>query len=151
LEWNRCDNLYFSVPQRTFPEGVIGLIGDQDALVNNLYYPFGQSVQGDPVLSVTVVKDHSLDQQALIKKVEAELREICGIPSPNFLRHYDIRQALPRLSDPAMEQTAALSLAGGNVFLAGDYLLNASLNAAMTSGESAALALADKVSGLDAG
>ncbi|MGB5317280.1 MAG: FAD-dependent oxidoreductase [Robiginitalea sp.] len=141
--WEGCDNLYFSVAKQTFEEGIIALVSDPDALVNNLHYPFGQQMEGNPVLSVTVVKKHSLDQRELIQKVREDLERCCGIQTKSFLKHYSIEKALPRRTDLKMELSRPESAVFENVFLAGDYLLNASLNAAMASGEAAAHALAN--------
>ena len=141
--WERCDNLYFSVSKRTFDEGIIALIADPDALVNNLHYPFGQQVEDHPVLSVTVVKKHTLTQTELIQKVREDLDRYCGIQTKSFLKHYSIEKALPRRADLKMELERPESEHLNNVFVAGDYLLNGSLNAAMASGEAAAHALAN--------
>jgi hypothetical protein len=141
VDWERCDALYFTVGERTFAEGSIALVADAGSLVNNLYYPFGQDVHGDPVLSVTVVKDHSLEQAALVRKVAEDLERFCGIRTRSFLKHYAIEKALPRVRGLGMELQSPKSPFSGKVFRAGDYLLNASLNAAMASGEAAAEAL----------
>ena len=143
VSWERCDNLYFSVAKPTFEEGIIALVSDPDALVNNLYYPFGQQMDGHPVLSVTVVKKHTLHQTELIQKVSEDLNRCCGIQTKSFLKHYRIEKALPRKTDLKMELARTESEHFENVFLAGDYLLNGSLNAAMASGEAAAHALAN--------
>ncbi len=143
VSWERCDNLYFSVAKPTFEEGVIALVADPDALVNNLHFPFGQQMEGHPVLSVTVVKKHSLEQRELIQKVREDLERCCGIQTQSFLKHYSIDKALPRKTDLKMELDRPESANFENVFVAGDYLLNGSLNAAMASGEAAAHALAN--------
>lgn len=145
--WERCDNLYFSVAKPTFEEGVIALLADPGALVNNLYYPFGQQADGHPVLSVTVVKKHSLEQRELIQKVREDLESLCRIQTKTFLKHYSIDKALPKRTDLKMELESPKSENFENVFVAGDYLLNGSLNAAMASGEAAANALADELQG----
>lgn len=141
--WERCDNLYFSVEKRTFEEGIIALVSDPEALPNNLYYPFGQQSEGHPVVSVTVIQNHGLDLTSLIEKVSADLKRHCGIQTRNLLKHYSIEKALPRRRDLTMALKQPRSENFENVFMAGDYLLNGSLNAAMASGEAAAHALAD--------
>lgn len=141
VSWERCDNLYFSVANRTFDEGIIALVADPDALANNLHYPFGQQVESHPVLSVTVVKKHTLSQAELIQKVRVDLDHCCGIQTKTFLKHYSIEKALPKGADLKMEMKRPESDNFENVFVAGDYLLNGSLNAAMASGEAAAHAL----------
>lgn len=145
LKWRHCDNLYFTVEKRTFTEGRIGLVAEKESLVNNLYYPFGQTEAGEPVLSVTVVKDHRLDTQTLIGVVREDLKLYCGIVTRSFLKHYPIAKALPDVADVCMQLVVPQSNAFEKVFMAGDYLLNGSLNAAIASGEVAAEALAEKL------
>ncbi len=142
VAWERCDNLYFNVSKRTFEEGVIALVADPDALINNLYFPFGQNAEGCPVLSVTVVKKHALSKAELIQRVSEDLERYCGIKTKSFLKHYAVERALPKRGDLKMKPVEVQSLDFDNLFLAGDYLLNGSLNAAMASGEAAAEALA---------
>lgn len=147
ITWKRCDNLYFSVTDHAFPEGVIGLVAEEASLINNLYYPFGQAVDGLPVLSVTVVRPHDLEPDALVEGVLSELSRLCGITVVKFLRQYSIEEALPDVQDLRMEYNGPVEPLLNNVYAAGDYLFNGSLNAAMASGEAAANALADHMSG----
>ncbi|MBS9461119.1 FAD-dependent oxidoreductase [Flagellimonas sp. 389] len=138
VDWKSCDNLYFAVEKRTFEEGIIGLIADNDALTNNLYYPFGQTASGNVVLSVTVVKSHTLSESKLVVTVSSELQKHCGIITKSFLRKYTIKQALPDIKNLKMILSPDKIQVFKKVFLAGDYTLNGSLNAAMASGEAAA-------------
>lgn len=142
IDWKHCDNLYFTIPQRIFSEGIIGLVAEEASLVNNLYFPFGQAVQGHPLLSVTIVKDHGLDPEALCQRVREDLKTYCNIDAGELVRHYHIKQALPDIRDVRMTPADAVQTPQG-IFLAGDYLLSGSLNAAMASGEVAAVALAE--------
>ena len=141
VKWKHCDNLNFKVSERTFPEGIIGLIAGENTLVNNLYHPFGQSIDGEPLLSVTVVKEHKLEDEALYQQVREELKAFCGIDAGPVLKRYQIKRALPDITKVQMEHLPGQTRAGETLFLAGDYLLSGSLNAALASGEAAALAL----------
>lgn len=145
IGWKSCDNLYFEVSERSFPEDLIGLVAEEEALVNNLYYPFGQTVDGKPVLSVTVVRDHDLEGSDLVVAVRRELSTHCDIVAGNCVRHYRIKQALPDVEELSMSLQTSQPLKG--VFMAGDYLLNGSLNAAMASGEQAAESLIESLEG----
>ncbi|MEM7483951.1 MAG: NAD(P)/FAD-dependent oxidoreductase [Bacteroidota bacterium] len=138
VDWKSCDNLYFTAEKRTFEEGIIGLITDNDALANNLYYPFGQTASGDVVLSVTVVKSHTLSESKLVDTVSSELQKHCGIVTKSFLKKYTIKQALPNIDELAMNLSKQKMKLHKKLYVAGDYLLNGSLNAAMASGEVAA-------------
>ena len=142
IAWKQCDYLYFTVPERTFSEGIIGLVAEEASLVNNLYYPFGQSINNQPLLSVTVVKDHGLDPDVICLQVRKDLKTHCNIEAGELVRHYHIKQALPDIGDVQMQPQADVLQRGRGVFLAGDYLLSGSLNAAMASGEGAAQVLA---------
>ncbi|MEJ2585758.1 MAG: FAD-dependent oxidoreductase [Robiginitalea sp.] len=145
VDWKRCDNLYFTLPKRTFREGIIGLVADDASLVNNLYYPFGQVINKEPLLSVTVVKDHRLDHDALCQRVRKDLKTHCGIEAGKLVKHYRIEQALPDIRNVKMDPSTGPAGAGKKIFLAGDYLLSGSLNAAMASGEAAAEQLAQEL------
>jgi protoporphyrinogen oxidase len=138
-EWKSCDNLYFTVDKRSFKEGIIGLIPNERSYCNNLYYPFGQSLNGDPILSVTVVKTHRFSETELVNVVQEELLSHCGITTKSFLRNYHIKRALPHITNAAISLENAK--VAPNIFVAGDYLLSGSLNAAMASGEAAANAV----------
>jgi len=141
VRWKSCDNLYFSVDDRSFEEGIIGLIADSNTLTNNLYYPFEQKLNGDPILSVTVVKTHQKSEAELVKMVTEELQEHCHIKVKSFLRNYHIKQALPNISNLSMQPDKDAIKNTEGIYLAGDHLLSGSLNAAMASGEAAAKAV----------
>ncbi|WP_299051497.1 FAD-dependent oxidoreductase [uncultured Polaribacter sp.] len=140
--WKSCDSLYFEISQKTFTSAIIGLIADKSALINNIFYT--TSIQKSPnqnknVLSVTVVKEHQLTVNELIKKVQEELEQYCNISKAKFIKRYQIKKALPKLSNLQYEISSTETQLTTSIFLAGDQLLNSSLNAAMISGERAAM------------
>ena len=140
--WKSCDTLYFETTKRTLQKPIIGLIADKNALINNLFYhsSVAMEMKGDKeLLSVTVVKDHDLTAEKLIEKVAKELHVFCGIVHPKFIQHYQIKKALPKLSNLQYELSSTETKLTSSIFLAGDQLLNGSLNAAMIAGEKAAL------------
>lgn len=148
LQWKSCDALYFETGVRTISKPLIGLITDKDALINNIFYHNSiktASKGHQELLSVTVVKDHDLSPEALIKRVQEELKVYCGIDSASFLKHYSILRALPKLDHLKYDMLPSETSLTHHVFLAGDILLNGSLNAAMISGERAALNLIDTI------
>lgn len=139
--WKSCYNLYFEVDKRTINKPLIGLIANEDALINNIF--FHNSVETatkgkHELLSVTVVKSHSLSESELVKRVEQELVSYCNITTISFLKCYDIKNALPDLKHLQYDISPTETQLKPTVYLAGDYLLNGSLNAAMISGERAA-------------
>lgn len=149
-EWKSCDTLYFELDKRLISNKLIGLIPEKGALINNIFYHTSletETTAENELLSVTVVKDHSLSEEALVEHVKLELKTYCGIDSPRFIKHYAIPLALPKLTDLQYEMQPSETRLTSTVFLAGDTQLNASLNAAMISGERAALGVIEAISG----
>ena len=141
LKWHASDTLYFTTKTRKIEKALIGLISDEAALINNLFYhtTLKTNRQGDgELLSVTVVKKHELTEYQLIQRVKEDLEKFCGITTERYLKHYPITMALPQLTDVRYTMMPTETRLTENTFLAGDYLLNGSLNAAMLSGEMAA-------------
>ena len=138
--WKSCYCLYYSVDQTNIPAGTIALITAKDKYANNLY-AYTDENTGKNILSVTVVSDFEGTENELAEIVFEEVKNVCEIKEANFIESFRIRQALPdidHLRNTAFpNETEVLP----KVYLAGDYLLNGSLNAAMESGAIAAQAL----------
>jgi protoporphyrinogen oxidase len=141
-QWKSCDTLYFETNTRAIEKPLIGLIANKDTLINNIFYhtSIASQLEGKKeLLSVTVVKEHGLSNEALKMRVQKELQQYCGVDSYTFIKHYSIAQALPKLNGLQYEMLPSETRLTTGVFLAGDTQLNGSLNAAMISGERAAL------------
>lgn len=141
LDWHSSDTLYFTAKTKKIKQRLIGLITDQEALINNIFYhtSLDMAHKGDEeLLSVTVVKEHNLTEYELIQKVKEDLSSYCNITTERYLKHYQIKKALPKLNDLRYGLMPTETRLTERTFLAGDYLLNGSLNAAMISGEMAA-------------
>ncbi len=148
--WKSCHNFYFEVPKRSIDKPLIGLVSDTQAIINNLF--FHTSVEtaykgNKELLSVTVVKDTDLEGEALVNKVKEDLKIYCGIGEVRFLKHYSIPKALPCLMPLHYELEPTETQLNSSIFLAGDQLLNGSQNAAMLSGERAALGVIQTLEG----
>ncbi|MDA9666017.1 FAD-dependent oxidoreductase [Bacteroidota bacterium] len=142
VEWKSCQNLYFTCSKRVYEKAFIGLVSNQECLINNIFYPTSipASKKGkDELISVTVVKDHGLPEEELIERIQNELREECKIEDVTFLKLYNIPQALPKLNNLKYDISPTETKLKDGVFLAGDVLLNGSLNAAILAGEKAAM------------
>jgi len=140
--WYSTDTLYFTCKARKISKPLIGLISDQGALINNIFYhtSIDTELNGtEELLSVTVVKEHGLSEYELIQKVKEDLRTYCDITTDRYLKHYPIKMALPKLNNLRYSLMPSETRLTERLFLAGDYLLNGSLNAAMISGEMAAI------------
>ncbi len=151
LSWKSCDTLYFEVEGPTDSKPLISLVTDENALINNLFYHNTLDVAQKgkkELLSVTVVKDHDLSDEGLIATVKAELSTYCTIVGAQFLKHYSIKKALPKLDNLKNDCHPSEMQLTSRVFVAGDHTLNTSLNAAMQSGERAAEAVIEKIEGL---
>ena len=151
IEWKSCQTLYFSCPKRLYTKPYIGLVMKKECLINNIFYHNSlqtkEKGKGE-LLSVTIVQKHSLSKKDLISRVTQELQEQCGIRDVSFIKMYDIPKALPNIKDLKYESTSTRTRWSDHIFLAGDSLLNGSLNAAMLAGEKAALELVAKVDSL---
>ena len=143
-------NLYFAAPKSFFGRPMIGLLTGK-RVINNLvfmedvskdYAPAGKSL-----LSVTVL-DTDLSDKELLKVVQGELEEISGTKADQFkhLKTYLIPHALPQVGDLKFSIPFTECKVLDQVFLAGDYLLYGSINAAMTSGRTAAEAVVHSLS-----
>jgi protoporphyrinogen oxidase len=141
ISWKTCDNLYFEVEQDSLKKPIIGLVADNDALINNIFFTTSianNNTSKAQVLSVTIVKNHDLEETDLINKVKTELKNNCGIITKRFIKRYIIKKALPDLEHVSYKGSNAKFKFSESIYLAGDTQLNGSLNAAMTSGESVA-------------
>ncbi|WP_339652225.1 NAD(P)/FAD-dependent oxidoreductase [uncultured Maribacter sp.] len=142
LVWHSSDTLYFTTKTRKIQKPLIGLISDKEALINNIFYHNSLDTKlsgAEELLSVTVVKEHELSEYKLIQKVKEDLKIYCDITTERYLKHYPIKMALPKLNDLRYSLMPTETRLTERIFLAGDYLLNGSLNAAMISGEMAAI------------
>lgn len=144
IDWKSCDALYFTTPKRKIEKPFIGLIANADALINNIFYHTSLDMEhrgAHELLSVTVVKEHQLSEEELVAQVKEELKRECGIKNLTFVKRYQIPKALPQLDNLQYEVSPSETQLKERIFLAGDVQLNGSLNAAMLSGEKAALGL----------
>lgn len=140
--WKTCDTLYFETSERIISRPLIGLISEENSLINNLFYhtSIQTTTKGKgELLSVTIVKNHSLSEKQLIEKITEELEDFCGITNTTFIKRYQIEKALPKLDNLQYEISSTETKLTSSIFLAGDQLLNGSLNAAMIAGERAAM------------
>ncbi len=150
VQWKSCQTLYFTVPKNKDSRPLIGLVPKKDSFINNIFFHNTLSTKNsgpDELLSVTVVKDHNFTESELITQVKTELQTACDIKNINYLKTYNIPKALPDLTNIAASISPTETRLTDTLFLAGDYLVNGSLNAAMLSGENAALGLLEVAKG----
>lgn len=148
LRWKSCDTIYFETQNRNITKPLIGLIPKSGSLINNIFYHTSLDTLNagkKELLSVTVVENKNLPKKELVELVKKELLDQCNIESARFIKYYRISKALPDLSNIQYNKSLNKISLPGNVFLAGDTLLNGSLNAAMISGENAALSIVSSI------
>ena len=144
IEWRSCLTLYFETTTRVINKPLIGLIAKPGSLVNNIVYNSSLSSVTKPaheLLCVTVIDDQNLSDHKLVTAVEDELKVLCDITIIRFIKQYRITKALPKLENLKYEMKPSEMQLSNSLFVAGDTQLNASFNAAMISGEQAALAV----------
>ncbi|MEC5156177.1 NAD(P)/FAD-dependent oxidoreductase [Chryseobacterium sp. MP_3.2] len=144
IQWKSCFTLYFETEKRIITKPLIGLLPKENTLINNIFYHTSLGTTqngGKELLSVTVVDTQNLKGSELVEKVKTELKEHFIIEVIRLIKQYEIPQALPDLKNIKYSFSAAEAQYSNQIFLAGDTLINGSLNAAMLSGESAALAM----------
>lgn len=147
VSWNSTLQLYFSGPKGPLSRKKIGLSFSKDGLISNVAclsqvqpsYGNGQS----ELYQVSLREELKASEQEMVEKIKRELQLIVGngLRDWKFLRSYHVRHSLPRLSNLAYERPFEESRLADGIYIAGDHLLNPSLNAAMLSGELAAKAL----------
>lgn len=148
-KWKSCDTLYFETEKRVINKPLIGLIPLSGTLVNNIFYHTSLQTNSKPdkdLLSVTIIDNQNLENNVLVERVKSELKQHCGIDCVKFIKHYKIPMSLPDLTDIQYEMLPSETRLTEGIFLAGDTQLNGSLNAAMISGEKAALGVIEALS-----
>jgi protoporphyrinogen oxidase len=134
INWKSCVNLYFTCTKNTIPKPIIGLVADEKAIINNIYFIDSAS----PIVSVTIVKNHLHTEAQLVEIVKKELLQYCNIEAIECIKTFNISNALPNCTITNYLPSITDISINKYTFLAGDYLANGSLNAAMISGELAA-------------
>lgn len=145
--YHTVTNLYFSAPISPIGGPLIALNAHPDALVNNFCamsdvaatYSNGSRA----LVSVSVNGCPDDPDDGLSKKVLSEIRKLTGAPVQDWelLKIYRIAGALPVVDDVQYDLQPMSCRVLDHIYLAGDYLLNPSLDAAMRSGRRAAEAL----------
>ena len=150
IKWKSCFTLYFETEKRVIAKPLIGLLPNKNSLINNLFYNTSLKTAlngGQELLCVTVIDNQGLKGDELTQKVKSELKEHFNIDVLRWIKTYEIPKALPDLKEIKYTLTATESRYSEKIFLAGDTLVNGSLNAAMLSGEHVALEVIKTING----
>ena len=145
-DYRQTENLYFRADRSLLNEPIIALVADEDSPVNNFCVMTdvapGYAAGEESLVSVTL-KESSVDKGIDPETVAAELRRLTGQPERNlsFLQRYYLPRSLPGIEALRYDLPATQFRLTEDIVLAGDHLLNASLDAAMRSGRRAAEAV----------
>ncbi|MEP0480318.1 MAG: FAD-dependent oxidoreductase, partial [Nonlabens sp.] len=147
MPWHQVTVLYFETDHTGLDQAIIGLVANDDILINNFHFLNDVFDNHRNIISVSVIKKHNLSDQQLTERVVKELREETQIKANELVKLYHIKKALPQLDSLNYCMNASETQLTDNVFLAGDQLSNGSLNAAMLNGKAAANAVISKIEG----
>ncbi|HSI77743.1 MAG TPA: NAD(P)/FAD-dependent oxidoreductase [Lunatimonas sp.] len=149
ITYQGVTNLYFSLQRSFIAQPIISLVPNDSFLINNFVFMTDVSKEyssnGRALLSVSIIKDVS-GIEKLEKLIPLELEVISGIKAEHFefIMGFKIDDALPITRDLKYAKPSHHHEWHDHLFLAGDHLLNGSINAAMQSGRSAAEAVIAK-------
>jgi phytoene dehydrogenase-like protein len=144
IVWNHTTTMYFG-GEKSLPSmnRTIGL----DARINSSINNFARH---DEVVLQSAPSDRSLWSVTARgaqkqQEVQRDLAMLLNVQSDDlqFLKQYDIPNALPQVDSPALTLPPEQSMVTEHIHLAGDYLTNASTDGAMRSGEIAAMAVTE--------
>ena len=138
IKWKSCYNIYLESESAGFNKAIIALLPKKELLVNNFHFLSDIFGRNRHLLSVTVVKEHTLSEKKLIQVVKMELEQYCNIKTKAWSKVYHIKKALPDLSQLTYESAVDDLTISDGIYCCGDHLANGSLNAAMASGRLAA-------------
>ena len=143
--FHKTINLYFKAQDSIFKRKAIALVADSTKLINNfcVLSDVGKAYcPNDAALYSVTLKDHVSLSEDLPEKVAKELETLVGKEIPlEHLETYEVKRALPQLENLHYDRQLTEFILKDNIYLAGDYLLNGSLDAALRSGRKAAQAL----------
>jgi protoporphyrinogen oxidase len=155
LQFNNTSCVYFAAPHSPLDTPMLVINGNGQSLINNMCVPSDiaptYAPPGKSLISVSIVKPHSLTDSDLIQTITLELVQWFGaqVHQWQHLKTYHIPQALPVFT--AEDSSAKDRQLSEYLFRCGDYTTYPSLNAAMQSGREVASIIAEKIGGLVAG
>ncbi|HET8860588.1 NAD(P)/FAD-dependent oxidoreductase [Marivirga sp.] len=147
-------NLLFSSNIPPFKESLIALVPDKDYIINNIAIMDNvapnYSPEGSSLISISVTDNYTENEKSLKKRVLDELISLfpeLKNATIGHIKNFYIDNALPIIHDFQYSLKPSETKIQDGVYLAGDYLLNGSINAAMLSGRLAAQAIYEDLKG----
>jgi phytoene dehydrogenase-like protein len=142
--WRSTTSLYYSAAGAPITEPILMLNGTGTGMVNNVVVPSNVSPcyapQDRALVAVSLLGECTADNADLDTAVRAELQAWFGSSVANweFLRSYRIPRALPTNFGASVEREYQDISRARGILVAGDFLVNPSINGAMASGRTAA-------------
>ncbi len=140
IKTNSVKCLYFSTDRPPFTRPFIMLNGENTGYINNICVPSvinpSYAPAGRHLISVSIIKDTShLEEEELLLEVKRELRQWFKkeIRFWDFLKMYDIEQALPQKHQIELLNKNDIKPIQKGIYIAGDHLQHASIQGAMES------------------
>lgn len=147
-------NLYISSDIDPIGKAMIALVPNENLLINNVTVMNNTSSSyaplGSYLVSVSITQNYEENDKQLRQRILKELIEIFPVLENATLEHlktFYIDNALPKIDDFQNKMKPSQSKIQEGIYLAGDYLLNGSINAAMASGRYAAHAVFEDLKG----
>lgn len=147
LSWNQTHQVYFIADHPDDWGKLIGLDIDPESPIGNVAFlsavQASYAPKGKSLISVSLKSSIKGSQAERSEHIKALIRTKAGVNTSNwsYFHEFKIRKALPVLDGLAYERPFEETRIREGLYLAGDQMLNPSLNAAMLSGEMAAKAL----------
>lgn len=143
-EWRNSATYYFSAEKSILKDNIIGLNYRNNRLVNSVTEMSAVSEayapKGSHLMSVSLAEVPNKAVEEVTRDIKNELALTFGesVQGWKFLRNYHIRKSLPAPASLAYDMPISETMIREGVYLAGDYLLHGSINAALRSGKLAA-------------
>ena len=148
--YHSTTNVYLTAPQSPVPKPLIALNAKGSRLVNNLCVmnevsPF-YAPEGKYLLSISINGYQHTSEEKLVSRIRDELKQWFGKQTEEWehLKTYRIDYALPAQETVQHDLSLEKIRLREGLYVAGDYLLNGSINAAMRSGRIAANVMAEE-------
>jgi len=147
-------NIYFSSDIDPIGKAMIALVPNEKLLINNITVMNNTSdayaPEGNYLLSISVTQNYQENDKQFKLRILNELIQVFPQLKNATIEHlktYYIDNALPKIDDFQDKMKPSQSKIQDGIYLAGDYLLNGSINAAMASGRFAAHAVFEDFKG----
>ena len=146
MTWRQTATYYFSADDSPIDKALIALNSNEDSNINLFTVPSAVSPayapKGKHLIGVSLKEIPHESTEEVTSDIKNELSMAFGnsVLQWEFLKNYHIHKALPAPADMKNEIPFTETRLKPGVYLAGDYLLNGSINGAIRSGELAAQA-----------